>query len=111
MNRFFSAALCALFVISMSSVDAKAASDAKAGKAIYDTNCAACHKDGVMNAPKLGDKAAWAPRIKQGAAVMTKKSITGFTGKVGMMMAKGGHPNLTDAQVGDAVAYMINQSK
>ena len=74
MSRLFSAALCALFVFSMTSVDAKAAGDAKAGKAIYDTNCSTCHKDGVMNAPKLGDKAAWAPRLKQGLDVLTKKS-------------------------------------
>ena len=111
MSRFLSAALCALFVCSMTSADAKAAVDAKAGKAIYDTNCAACHKDGVMGAPKLGDKPAWAPRIKQGIAVLNKNSIVGFKGKVGMMMAKGGHPNLTDAQVVDAVAYMVQQGK
>jgi cytochrome c5 len=109
MSRFLSAALCALFVCSMTSIDAKA--DAKAGKAIYDTNCAACHKDGVMGAPKLGDKAAWAPRIKQGIAVLNNNSIKGFKGKVGMMMAKGGHPNLTDAQVVDAVAYIVHASK
>ncbi len=104
MSRFLSTALCALFFCSMTSIDAKAATDAKAGKAIYDTNCAACHKDGVMNAPKLGDKAAWTPRIKQGIAVLTKKSITGFTGKVGTMMPRGGNPKLTDAPIGDAVA-------
>ena len=111
MSRFLSAALCALFVCSMTSTDAKAASDAKAGKAIYDANCGACHKDGVMGAPKLGDKAAWAPRIKQGIAVLNSNSIKGFKGKVGMMMPKGCHPNLTDAQVIDAVTYIVQQSK
>ena len=111
MSRFVSAALCALFVCSMTSADAKAASDAKAGKAIYDTNCAACHKDGVMGAPKLGDKAAWAPRIKQGIAVLNNNSIKGFKGKVGMMMPKGGHPNLSDTHIVDAVAYIVQQSK
>ena len=95
----------------MTSADAKAGSDAKAGKAIYDTNCATCHKDGVMNAPKLGDKAAWAPRIKQGIAVLNSNSIKGFKGKVGMMMPKGGNPKLTDAQIGDAVAYIVQLSK
>ena len=33
------------------------------GQAVYDQNCAACHK---MLAPKTGDKAAWAPLISQG---------------------------------------------
>ena len=111
MSRFVSAALCALFVCSMTSANANAASDAKAGKAIYDTNCAACHKDGVMGAPKLGDKAAWAPRIAQGVAVVTKNSIAGFTGKAGMMPAKGGNPALTDEQITNAVAYIIDKSK
>ena len=38
----------------MTSVDAKA--DAKAGKAVYDTNCAACHKDASYSAmPAIAD--------------------------------------------------------
>ncbi len=111
MSRFLSAALCALFVFSMSSTDAKAAYNAAAGKATYDTNCTTCHKTGMMGAPKTGDKAAWAPRILLGEAVLVSKSIKGFTGKKGMMPAKGGNPKLTDAQVGNAVAYIIQQSK
>ena len=65
----------------------------------------------MMGAPKPGDKAAWAARIPQGLDVITKKSIAGFTGKAGMMPAKGGNAALTDEQVGSAVAYMIDKSK
>jgi cytochrome c5 len=111
MSRFFSAALCALFVFSMSSTDAKAAYNATAGKTVYDTNCSTCHKAGIMGAPKTGDKAAWAPRLTQGEAVLVSKSIKGFTGKKGMMPAKGGNPKLTDVQVGNSVAFIIQQSK
>ena len=111
MSRFFSAALCALFVFSMNSAAANAAYNASAGKATYDANCVTCHKTGMMGAPKTGDKAAWAPRIAQGEAVLVSKSIKGFTGKKGMMPAKGGNPKLTDAQVGNAVAYIVQQSK
>ena len=82
-----------------------------AGKAIYDTNCAACHEAGMMGAPKPGDKAAWSPRIAQGIEVMTKNSITGFTGKAGMMPAKGGNASLTDEEVTSAVAFMADKSK
>ncbi|MEI7747837.1 MAG: cytochrome c5 family protein, partial [Chlorobiaceae bacterium] len=42
---------------------------------------------------------------------LVSKSIKGFTGKKGMMMPKGGNPKLTDAQVGNAVAFMVSQSK
>ena len=64
-----------------------------------------------MGAPKLGDKAAWAPRIAQGQPMLVSKSTKGFTGKKGMMPAKGGNAKLTDAQVGNAVAYIVQQSK
>ncbi len=72
------------------------------GKAVYDKSCAACHK--VMD-PKLGDKAAWAPRIKQGAAALTAAAIKGK----GAMPPKGGAA--ADADVKAAVDYMISQSK
>jgi len=82
-----------------------------AGKVVYDANCAACHDAGMMGAPKPGDVAAWAPRIAQGADVMTKNSIAGFTGKAGMMPAKGGNASLTDKEVTNAVAFMADKSK
>ena len=82
-----------------------------AGKVIYDANCAACHDAGMMGAPKPGDTAAWAPRIAQGIDVVTKNSIAGFTGKAGIMPAKGGNASLTDAEVTSAVAFMTDKSK
>ncbi|ABL66451.1 c-type cytochrome [Chlorobium phaeobacteroides] len=82
-----------------------------AGKTAYDASCAACHDAGMMGAPKPGDKAAWAERIPQGIDVMTKKSIDGFTGKAGMMPAKGGNASLTDEEVASAVTYMVELSK
>ncbi len=73
------------------------------GKAVYDKTCAACHK--VMP-PKLGDKAAWAPRIKQGADALTASAIKGK----GAMPPKGGS-SLPDADIKAAVEYMIGQAK
>lgn len=74
------------------------------GKAVYDTNCAMCHK---MMKPKTGDKAAWAPLIKDGVDALTANTIKGK----GAMPPKGGHPNLSDADVKSAVQYMVDQSK
>lgn len=111
MSRFVSAAFCALFVFSMNTASASAAYDANAGKATYDVSCQACHKNGVMGAPKTGDKAAWAPRIAQGMDKLVSNSVKGFKGAKGMMPPKGGNPKLTDAQVGNAVAYLVQQSK
>jgi cytochrome c5 len=111
MSRFISATLCAAALFTMSTVDAQAAFSATAGKAVYDASCTACHKTGMMGAPKLGDKAAWAPRIKQGIQILVVHSIKGFQGKAGMMPPKGGNAKLSDQSVGDAVYYMVSGSK
>lgn len=77
------------------------------GEAIYTKNCVACHKSGVMGAPKTGDKAAWAPRIADGIDKLTETAIKG-TAK---MPPKGGNADLSDDEVRAAVEYMVGQSK
>ena len=81
------------------------------GKKIYDASCMACHAAGVAGAPKLGDKANWAPRIAQGADTMYTHAIKGFQGKAGMMPPKGGNMSLKDDDVKAAVDYMVSQNK
>jgi cytochrome c5 len=76
------------------------------GKAVYDATCAACHATGAAGAPKLGDKAAWAPRLKDAAAM----KAAALKGK-GVMPAKGGNSGLSDADVIAAVDYMASQAK
>ena len=82
-------------------------SAAQADVKTYRTACAACHMTGAANAPKLGDKAAWAPRIKTGMDTLVNSAIKGK----GAMPPKGGRMNLTDAQIKSAVAYMVGESK
>jgi cytochrome c5 len=86
---------------------AKAAAGAASGKATYDSVCHVCHGAGVAGAPKLGDKAAWAPRIKQGVAALHANAIKGK----GAMPPKGGNPSLSDADVAAAVDYMVSAAK
>ena len=77
------------------------------GKGTYDTTCMACHSTGAAGAPKLGDKAAWAPRIKQGANVLHDHAIKGK----GAMPPKGGNMALSDDAVKAAVDFMVSASK
>ncbi len=84
--------------------------DASAGKALYSSTCIACHGAGIAGAPKVGDKAAWAPRIAQGLAVLDDHAIHGLQGKAGVMPPKGGS-TASDDDVKAAVAYMVAQSK
>lgn len=90
---------------------APAQTDAAKGKSIYEATCAVCHGSGVAGAPKFADKAAWAPRIAQGADTLHNHAITGFQGKVGVMPPKGGNVSLSDADVIAAVDYMISQAR
>ena len=81
------------------------------GKATFDSVCFACHATGAAGAPKVGDKGAWAPRIAQGLDTLKQHAIHGFQGNSGVMPAKGGRTDLSDADVGAAVEYMVSQSK
>lgn len=76
------------------------------GKAVYEATCAACHATGAAGAPKFGDKAAWAPRLKD----MSVAKASALKGK-GVMPAKGGNAGLADADVIAAVDYMAAAAK
>ena len=81
------------------------------GVALYDAACHTCHGPGIAGAPKIGDKAAWAPRIAQGTATLYKHAIEGFTGQHGVMPPKGGRTDLPDALIEQGVDYMVGQSR
>jgi cytochrome c5 len=81
--------------------------DAGKGKSVYESTCVACHGSGVAGAPKFGDKAAWAPRIKAGLDALHASALKGK----GAMPPKGGNPALPDADITAAVDYLVNQSK
>ncbi|MUG31467.1 c-type cytochrome [Psychrobacter sanguinis] len=51
---------------------------ADAGQKLYEVKCKQCHEPGLLNAPKFGNNADWAPRIAQGKEVLYKHSAEGF---------------------------------
>lgn len=84
---------------------------ALSGPQVYNSACLACHAAGVGGAPVLGDAAVWAPRIAQGVDVLKQHAIEGYTGSSGYMPAKGGRMDLSDAEIADAVDYMVGESQ
>ena len=73
------------------------------GKATYEQICQACHTAGLAGAPKLGDAAAWGPRVAKGKDTLYTHALQGFNA----MPAKGGNPGLSDDQVKASVDFMI----
>lgn len=84
--------------------NAKPADTAK-GKLVYQASCAACHSSGLAGAPKLGDAAAWTPRLGAGTSAIYMNAIKGK----GAMPPKGGNASLPDADLRAAVDFMLAQ--
>ncbi len=82
------------------------AAKGKSGEEVVKAVCSMCHAAGLMGAPKIGDKAQWAPRIAQGHDTLVSHAIKGIR----MMPAKGGNADLTDDEVAGAVKYMANEA-
>ena len=76
------------------------------GEAVYKQVCTSCHAAGVAGSPKLGDKAAWDPRIKEGLATLVTHAVQGYKA----MPAKGGGADLDPTEVARAVAWMADQA-
>lgn len=76
------------------------------GEAAFTQVCSACHGTGVNGAPKVGDHAAWGPRIAQGKDTLYSHAISGK----GLMPPKGG-TSWPDATIRMAVDYMVSLNK
>ncbi len=79
----------------------------RSGEQVYNTACAACHGAGVAGAPKFADKAAWAPRIKQGADVLW----TSLNNGKNAMPPKGMCMDCSEDELKAVLAYMVDGSK
>ncbi len=77
------------------------------GQKVYESACVACHLMGVAGAPKVGDQAAWAQRLAKGNDGLVASVINGLNA----MPPRAGNPQLTDADIQQAVAFMVDKSK
>lgn len=79
----------------------------KSGKDLYASVCATCHGAGVLNAPKFGNAADWAPRVAKGMDTLYTHAIAGFNS----MPAKGTCAACSDDEIKGAVKHMVDSSK
>ena len=77
----------------------------EAGSATYEAVCKVCHAQGINGAPILGNKKMWAKRAPQGLDTLVNHAMNGY----GLMPAKGGRSELDQAQISNAVRYMLSQ--
>lgn len=97
MKKFAVAAVIGLLSLSVSAhaVDPKI-------KAKYDKSCTFCHATGAAGAPKLGDAAAWKPRLAKGQDALLKS----VKGGLNAMPAKGMCNDCTDAEYKALIQYI-----
>lgn len=80
---------------------------ARSGEDVYSSKCATCHATGAAGAPKMGDVAAWAPRIGKGMETLYTHAIAGFNG----MPAKGLCFDCSDDEIKASVDHLVENSK
>jgi cytochrome c5 len=85
--------------------DASAPAVLRTGEQVYQLACTACHAAGAAGAPKTGDAAAWAPRLKTGYEALLNSALKGK----GAMAAQGGG-EYSDLEIGRAVVYLANKA-
>jgi len=78
-------------------------SSERTGEQVVAETCGRCHQTGEGGAPKIGDRAAWVKRAKNGYARVLQSALKGHAG----MPARGGLADLSDVEVKRALDYMI----
>jgi cytochrome c5 len=74
------------------------------GEQVVQLQCISCHGTGVNGAPRIGDREAWVPRLRDGVDALVRSATHGH----GAMPARGGMAQLTDRQLREAVIYLFN---
>ncbi len=76
----------------------------KTGEQVFQAQCSACHLTGAAGAPKVGDEAVWAARVKTGYDALLTSALKG---KNAMTPQGGG--DFSDYEIGRAVVYLANK--
>jgi cytochrome c5 len=84
-------------------ISKKSPPTARTGEQIVKAQCSKCHQTGVRGAPKIGDRDAWIPRLKDGLDNTVRSAMNGHGG----MPARGGMADLSDAELRSAVIYLF----
>lgn len=79
---------------------------ARTGEKLVKAKCIECHETGKLGAPRIGDRDAWTSRVSRGLEAVIASGIHGR----GAMPARGGMPDLNDAEMRAAVVYMFSES-
>lgn len=90
-----------------SAAAAPVAAGPRSGEDIYNSKCMACHNTGAAGAPKLGDVAAWEPRIAQGLETLVIHAING----INAMPAKGTCADCSDDEIHATVEFMVSKAQ
>lgn len=106
MKRMKLYATLAFLLLAAGAAGAVGAADLAQGEKIYKTTCLSCHGAGVLGAPKVGDKAAWAPRVAKGKPALYGSALNGFK----MMPPRGGNAALKDDEIKAAVDFMTSKA-
>lgn len=80
-----------------------AAAGPRSGADVYNASCNACHGPGVLGAPKVGDAAAWGPRLEKGFDTVLQNAINGFNA----MPPRGTCASCSDEDIKAAIEHMI----
>jgi len=75
------------------------------GERVYTGTCKACHAGGINGAPILGNNKMWSKRAPQGLPTLVEHASNGY----GLMPAKGGNTDLTEAEMTAAIKFMLSQ--
>lgn len=79
----------------------------RTGEQVVNAQCIKCHEKGTGGAPKIGDRDAWIPRLKNGIDPLVQSAVNGHGG----MPPRGGAANLSEAELKDAITYMFNKGR